>query len=228
MKQQIIIVDDFYDNPMEVREGALGLDYPEHAEMVYSGRSSRQALMTPQLVSVISRLVAHPLVPSPNSANGHFRMSFADDVPDQDIHVDPGRDWAGLLYLSLPEDCQGGTSFWRHKALGIEQMPDDPEEIARHGFKSFEDMRLTLVRNDGLDRSKWELTMAVPMRFNRLVLFRSWLWHSHTVNFGDRPENSRLTQLFFFNFAPRQSPAAGPPAAGRTEELIRRHIRPGG
>ena len=200
MKQQIIVVDDFYDDGMAVRDLALSLEYPVHEEMVYSGRSSAKALINPGIVSVISKLVAHPLAPSPKSANGHFRISLADDKPSQDIHVDPGRDWAGVLFLTLPEHCRGGTCFWRHKRLGIEQMPDDPAEIARHGYKSFEEMRISLAEGDGMDRYKWEQTMTVPMRFNRLVLFRSWLWHSPAVNFGDRPENARLTQVFFFNF----------------------------
>ncbi len=210
MKQQIIVVDDFYDDPSEVRNIALTVDYPEHKKMVYSGRSSSKALMNQQIISIISRLVAHPVMPSKKSANGHFRMSFAKDKPAQDIHVDPGRDWAGVLFLNLPEHCQGGTSFWRHKELGLERMPDDPAEIALYGFKSFEDMRLSLIQGDGLDRSKWELSMTVPMRFNRLVLFRSWLWHSHTVNFGDHPENARLTQVFFFNFVQPQQFASRP------------------
>ena len=38
-----------------------------------------------------------------------------------------------------------------------------------------------------------------PMRYNRLVIFRTHLWHSHNVNFGDCMENGRLVQLFFFN-----------------------------
>ena len=37
------------------------------------------------------------------------------------------------------------------------------------------------------------------MKYNRLVLFRTRLWHSHSENFGDTLENGRLVQLFFFS-----------------------------
>ena len=38
-----------------------------------------------------------------------------------------------------------------------------------------------------------------PMKYNRIVIFRTDLWHSHNYNFGDNLENGRLVQLFFFN-----------------------------
>jgi hypothetical protein len=51
---------------------------------------------------------------------------------------------------------------------------------------------------DALDRSKWELSMTVPMRFNRLVLLRPWLWHTSGPGFGDSVENGRLVYVMFF------------------------------
>ena len=35
-----------------------------------------------------------------------------------------------------------------------------------------------------------------PMKYNRIVIFRTDLWHSHNYNFGDSFENGRLVQLF--------------------------------
>ena len=51
----------------------------------------------------------------------------------------------------------------------------------------------------------------MPMRFNRLVLFRPLLWHSAGDGFGDSLANGRLVQLFFLrrarkgNGAPRDA-----------------------
>ena len=66
------------------------------------------------------------------------------------------------------------------------------------GFSSREQMYHQLLERDGTDDSKWEMTMRVPMRFNRLVLLRPWLWHSAGLAFGDRAENGRLVYLMFF------------------------------
>lgn len=41
--------------------------------------------------------------------------------------------------------------------------------------------------------------MTVPMRFNRLVLLRPWLWHTASPGFGDSMETGRLVYLLFWN-----------------------------
>lgn len=200
MRQSVIVVDDFYDDVDEIRNLAMRVTYPEGQEKAYySGKNSREALINEGIVNAMSTIVAHPLVPELHSPNGNFRIGLKGDQPRHDIHVDPFRDWAGIVYLTLPEHCEGGTAFWRHKTLGVEFMPRDPAEYARYGYRDYEDMRVGLAETDGLDRSKWEMTMMVPMRYNRLILFRPWMWHSHTHNFGDAIENGRLIQLFFFN-----------------------------
>ena len=54
---------------------------------------------------------------------------------------------------------------------------------------------------DSVDDSQWEMTMRIPMRFNRLVLLRPWFWHTAGPAIGDRPENGRLVYLMFFEQA---------------------------
>lgn len=206
MWQSLIILEDFYDDAMAIRKMALSLDYPDPGTAAtYSGRNSNKALLNQGIVNVFSRMVGEPLVPSPQSAVGHFRIGLGRDTGRQDIHVDPYRDWAAIIYFNLPEQCvgRGGTAFWRHKRLGIDSMPRDPKDVERYGFKNYEEMRVAIAEQDGVDRSKWELAMTVPMRFNRCILFRSWLWHSHAENFGDDAESGRLIQVFFFDLARR-------------------------
>jgi hypothetical protein len=59
-------------------------------------------------------------------------------------------------------------------------------------------MHRAIIERDSTDDAKWEMTMRVPMRFNRLILLRPWLWHTAGAAFGDRPENGRLVYLMFF------------------------------
>ena len=63
---------------------------------------------------------------------------------------------------------------------------------------SYKDMHRDTVLKEGLDRSKWQHTMTVPMRFNRLVLLQPQYWHTASPGFGDRVENGRLVYLMFF------------------------------
>ena len=60
-----------------------------------------------------------------------------------------------------------------------------------------------ILERDTLDESKWELTMRIPMRFNRLVLLRPWQWHTAGESFGDSMENGRLVYLMFYESAIR-------------------------
>ena len=76
------------------------------------------------------------------------------------------------------------------------------------GFGSYDEMHRAIIEKDSLDDSKWERNMSVPMRFNRLLLLRPWLWHTAGPGFGDRIENGRLVYLMFFASArPQAAPA---------------------
>jgi hypothetical protein len=116
------------------------------------------------------------------------------------VHVDQSH-WSGILYLSLPEHCQGGTGFYRHRRTNTERGPLNDKELAAMGYASMADMHRDIIEKDSNDPGAWELTMEVPMRFNRLLLLRPWLWHTAGPGFGDRLENSRLVYLMFFGGA---------------------------
>ena len=97
-----------------------------------------------------------------------------------------------------------------------------PGELAQFGVAKPEDAVAQVLDPDSNDPSKWEAIMTVPMRFNRLAVFRPWFWHSGTEAFGDSPENGRLIQLLFFTHAdaPAQQPRRpGPPAGKATVPL---------
>ena len=102
-----------------------------------------------------------------------------------------------------PEDCRGGTEFFRHIRTNSDRAPYNDEEAVALGYSSAKAMTAEVLEQDSTDDSKWELTQRVPMRFNRLVLLRPWLWHTAGENFGDTLENGRLVYLMFFASARR-------------------------
>lgn len=200
MKQNIIIVDDFYSNPDEVRNIALSTEYPEpDNSYTYPGRNSKGEYYSSKIQQRFEDLTKSKL--NPSDPNGYFRISLKTDTYKQDVHVDPGWDWGAVIYLSDPKDCvdEGGTSFWRHNTLHMENCPKTDEEAQLYGYPSYKEAWWTTVYGDGLDRSKWTRYLLCPMKYNRMVLFRTHLWHSHNFNFGTNLNNGRLVQLFFFN-----------------------------
>ena len=200
MRTTLMIVDDFLDNATGLREAALRLTYPEQ-QGAFPGRNSLERINIEGLTEEVSRLVNEPLQPiSPLESHAKCRLTLAADKGRAKVHIDQSH-WSGILYLSRPEDCRGGTDFFRHLPTGTDHAPADREELAARGYASFDEMHREIIEKDSLDDSRWERTMNVPMRFNRLVLLRPWLWHTAGPGFGDRPENGRLVYLLFFKSA---------------------------
>ena len=199
MPTSFIVVDDFLSpaDAQGLRQAALGLDYPVQ-EGAFPGRNSQQRLELEGLSGAVSRLVNEPLRPvNPLQSHAKFRLTMAADTGRAKVHTDRSH-WSGILYLSRPGDCQGGTEFFRHKRTNSDRMPLNAEELAQMGYATGEQAHEDIVMRDSNDDDAWERTMQVPMRFNRLVLLRPWLWHTAGPAFGDRPENARLVYLMFF------------------------------
>ena len=213
-----MVIDDFLCDPFAMREQALRLcaeqaarggasAVPGNFPGVQSLAQDSQAAMQ-RIAEALGRTVKWDSLD-----NGALRLSIASDEARADVHVDNPTltdIFGGVLYLTLPEHCQGGTRFYRHRGTGWDRRPDLVALKAR-GFASFLDFqKRSLPANkrmafaDWLERrdASWEAMLEVPMRFNRLILFRSDFFHGITELFGDRPENGRLVQLFHFEGRP--------------------------
>lgn len=202
MPTSMIIVDDFLDNAQALREASLRLTYPPQ-EGMFPGRNSVERIDIEGLAQQISRLVGEPLeAMPPPQAHAKSRITLAADRGKAKVHVDAAH-WSGILYLSRPQDCQGGTEFFRHRATNTDRAPYDDREAEVLGYSSAKVMVDEILERDGTDDSKWEMTQRVPMRFNRLLLLRPWLWHTAGENFGDALENGRLVYLMFFSSSRR-------------------------
>ena len=199
-----IVIDDFLPNAEELRERALKLNYSLKGP--YPGLNSVEKINIPGLDEMVSRLVYQPVRPpwTKNYSHGSFRLALAKDDEPAKIHIDQSH-WSGILYLSRPEDCQGGTEFYRHLPTGTDHMPFTEQGIGDLGYSSFDDLREEILEKDALDRSKWELTMVIPMRFNRLVLTQPQYWHTSGPSFGDTPETGRLIYMMRY-FLPPSAP----------------------
>ena len=210
MQKKLIIVDDFYADPDAVRRAALAGDYYAEKGHTYPGENSKSALVLPGIMETFKSILGPNVEQTKVGLFGHFRISRGSDHFEQDVHVDPPVTpdeflWAGVLYLNPQEQSlrpdgttRDGTLLWRHKARDIDRIPMSLEEGQAWGFPDFEAVRQELIYKDGLDRSKWELMTRIPMKYNRIVFFRPWQWHSHGENFGKTREDSRLVQIFFF------------------------------
>lgn len=215
--RQFVVWDDLYADPVMMRKYALDMQYEQQANKNYPGRNSVARSMPPEMVKFISYLVGEPLKPTATSHCGGFRYQTKDDVGNQKIHIDlpgPNTRWAGVCYLSPPElytredgtVLDAGTKFWKNREFGFEELPYDIEYLAKLGINGYDDL-FKFMNTEGVDESKWIHTMSIPIKFNRLIMFRSNLWHSQGELFGTDINDSRLIQTFFFDIDNEQQAA---------------------
>jgi hypothetical protein len=197
MVPAFFVIDDFLRNAEEVRKQALSMTYAVGGR--YPGLNSTQKLRIEGLDEVVSQLVRTPLKApwTDDFSHGSCRIALASHEQEARIHIDQSH-WSGILYLSRHEDCQGGTEFFRHKRTNTDRLPMDEESQKAANYASYEELQKEILDKDALDRSKWEHTMTVPMRYNRLVLLQPHYWHTAGPGFGDSLENGRLIYLMFF------------------------------
>ncbi len=209
MMKSLIVVDEFLQDPIGHRQQALALDFPQPDALPnFAGRNSTEPLPVPNVDRTVSAVVSEAVVGVAQFGHCKCRLSLAEDDVTRRyyVHVDAGAYWAGILYLNPPEQCRGGTEFFRHRELGTDRAPIYEHEMKAVGASNYRQAAEPVIAADSSNLDKWEHLLTVPMRFNRLILLRPWFWHAAGPSFGDSLESGRLVQLFFF--LPRQSGAA--------------------
>lgn len=128
-----------------------------------------------------------------------LRLNYGGELPNSAIHSDALYDSHALvLYLSKPEDCKGGTAFWRHKRTGFTAWPTQRQILAKgkNPQRVWEG-----ITKDWDDLNAWEQTHLAEMKFNRAICYPTSMFHSRFpfAAFGDCPENGRLVFCSFFS-----------------------------
>lgn len=154
MNQKIIIADDFYD-----------IAYKYHKSF-----SEGKCLITEETISKISTLLQQEI-----EVVEAFNEEICKDITT--ITANNASDWIGVIYLSLPGDCVSsqGIKFYKHKNTDLESFPNDYAKNLL-GLQTIEDLQKTF---DVSNPNDWKEYADVFIKYNRLVLFRSDLWHSY-------------------------------------------------
>lgn len=185
MKVNLIIADDVYDNPDDVRNFALSQEFSVHGN--YPGMRTK-SFLNDSLKEVINALVSHAaggvtdwlVDENGDGYTGAFQICTAEDRTW--IHSDYNNMWAGVCYLTPDAPLSGGTALYRHKDSGERLSVDNRD----HG-------------EDARDYTKWEIVDKVGNVYNRLILYPGNLYHASVDYFGSNNYNGRLFQTFFFN-----------------------------
>lgn len=192
---QIFVRDDFAPDLSEVRQMVVNGPFstergPDGA--IYTGISEYPV---PHWYDLISRLRGKNIVPKLSC----FRLNLAGELPHSWVHSDDiCARYASVLYLNTPEQCQGGTAFWKHVLLDADHLLNEKELLERGLNK---DLYLCGMSRDWKDLSLWKQVDLVPMRWNRFVTYPTCLFHSRFPfeAFGKGPEDGRLIWICFYD-----------------------------
>lgn len=107
----LLIIDDFLTDPYLARNAALSLSYDlAFKDGNYPGLLSSQPLPIAGLDDAVSRIIGASVIPQLGTSHNHCRLTLSGDKGQSGVHIDPCF-YSGILYLSLPEHCRGGTDF---------------------------------------------------------------------------------------------------------------------
>ena len=188
MKTNLIVVDDFYNNPVEVRDFALGCEYKVTGN--FPGRRTDPHIYDSTKSTIQDLMKPHggPITWWGDQFTGAFQYTTALDRSW--IHSDASTSWAGVLYLTPDAPLTAGTGLFRHKSTGLSEWDD-----ALHTPQENQD---NLANSETQDYTKWELVDRIGNKFNRLILYRAKQYHVSLDYFGSNINNGRLFQTFFF------------------------------
>lgn len=190
MAVQLIIFDDFYINPIEVRNHALDQEFSVKGN--YPGNRT-EPFMNDSIMEMIQNIVrphAGEVTWWGDMYTGAFQYTTQSDRSW--IHADQTTNWAGVCYLTPDAPYSSGTGLFRHKKTGLRAAVKNPDG-------SYDQEVLNTVYKDSQDMTKWELMDVVGNVFNRIVLYRGDLFHMSLDYFGTDKFDGRLFQTFFFN-----------------------------
>jgi hypothetical protein len=206
----ILYIDDFYADPLAVREYALNLAFDQfvalypgrHAPLDGGLKSEDERMAAAEACAYVAEMLKS--VSSLDIAHEDVRTDFSlITTPARDLlkfQKHPHYDQTpvlSLVYLN-PQDM-GGTSFWRNRVFDRAAIvtPEDRQAYTRF----MEEAPLGEVRDDYtmVHTDTWEKIHEIEGKFNRFVAYPASVFHWVNCTYVPEPvdlRRSRLTQRF--------------------------------
>lgn len=188
----IIVIENFYSNPIEVRDFILTQDFNVTGN--YPGKRTI-SYATPSIKDKIQKYIKPfggnitdfkiPTEENKNVYNGSYQYATSRDRSW--IHTDKYNNWAGVLYLTPNAPTTSGTAFYKYK----DGTTCEADVLLLNNLKELD--------TNSQDLTKWIKVDEIGNVFNRLILFNSTKYHMSMDYFGTTKEDSRLFQVFFFS-----------------------------
>ena len=187
-KATSVIVDNFYDNPDEVRKFAMEQEYVEGGlGRGFIGRRTVNPFLFPNLKERFEQILNRKIIKwEEYGMNGRFQMAWAGEPLVW--HCD-SQTYGGMLYLTPDAPYQCGTTLYAHKKTRARTYYDQGWDVewGKEGGTTH------------LDGTPWEPVDVLGNVYNRLVIFDGCCIHAASQYFGGDKNDCRLWQMFFFD-----------------------------
>lgn len=193
----VITWDDFSPDAAAVRQAVIEAGFKTQQGPDGAWYTGICEYAVPRWFDRIAELVGSPIIPRLSC----FRLNLAGELPHSWVHSDDiCAKYASVLYLNLPEQCQGGTAFWKHTALGMDRLLT-PDELEARGMDPGAFYRL--MNREWKDLTHWQQVGFSEMRWNRFITYPTCYFHSRYPfeAFGTGPEDGRLIWVCFYDKA---------------------------
>jgi hypothetical protein len=238
-RRSVIVVENFYEDPENVREYALRQEfytpYEDEADLRAGRRSItwwasrfRSAEECPfkssrALIEAMSEAVGEPI------DTGHWRAPFAVDVHSKPLRAAQSGEtclWNCCFHVKPAIEQRLGNGVHNHVVDGWNSVgpngwvgliylnPIAPVSGGLHLWRNRDASRQFDWMTSPAD---WELVDSFGNIFNRLILVRGDIPHSGADGWGKRLDEGRLYQTFFFRTNSRTSAATAAPEDRRSQ-----------
>ena len=175
------VVDNFYADPMAVRNFAMKQEFVEEKDY-YKGCRTKHQYFLPGTKEAFEKIMGIQIREwESHGMCGKFQYCTAQDSL---VYHHDGQTWAAMIYLTpdAPYDC--GTSLFASK----------------NGARKSSDANIRTAFDGGFyDSTKFDLIDSIGNVFNRLFIFDAQNIHAASKYFGQTIEDSRLFHIFFFD-----------------------------
>ena len=187
-KKTVWVVDNFYDNPDQIRKFALDQEFGDASVITgFIGRRTFQQFLFPGLKEAFESVMGKKITAwQEHGMNGRFQICWSGEPLV--YHCDSQK-WGGMIYLTPNAPYQCGTTLYAHKQTKARTYHDNGWDA------SWKD----IPGDCHLDGTPFEPVDVLGNVYNRLVIFDASCIHSASEYFGTVRENARLWQMFFFD-----------------------------
>jgi len=192
MKFNNLVIDNFVDNPYEMRNFALNTEFDVIHPTNFPGKRTKQ--YPQEGILMLLRKVLKPfyneVIFNPITLSGQFQVTTINDVSwiHRDDTYTRNHDWLKnytslsiVLYLTPNAPVESGTSFYHNEyENNIKDSLAEP-----------------LKEEKEVNKYKYKKVACVANVFNRAVIFDSSIYHTAETYFGTNKYDGRLTVTYF-------------------------------